>query len=394
MKRMHYGTLTTAVILALAFVTRPAHSAPAGPEATGPYPVGVTTIQLTDPSREDPGLGAPRPLLAEIWYPAADSAKDAPPSKFMDFYMNGENAQMNIILTVAFKFDVTKINDTFKMIAVRDAEVAKGVFPLLIFSHGNGGMRAQNTFWCDHMASHGFIVAAVDHTHNSCATSYKGKVIPYQQDGRTQAALDRPKDVRFLIDELTRLNGDEAARIHGHVDLENIGVAGHSFGGFTAMAANFHDPRVDAIAPMAAVVPEYATASTKPLLLFIATEDDTIGEKGNARARAYFEATTAPKYLVEMKDGGHYTFSDMYQINPSWGDGVGEGKRITDDSAVRYIDMTSAYALTNGYSVAFFSQYLKGSDSYRSYLEQSQDEAALLHRAENLPPESGGNATE
>ncbi|MBL7648888.1 MAG: dienelactone hydrolase family protein [Candidatus Hydrogenedentes bacterium] len=351
------------------------------PESPGPYPVGVTTIQMQDPSRMDPTLKAPRPLLVEIWYPAAESARAGTPAKFTDFFMGGKDIQMNTILTIAFRFNITEIDKHFKTLAVRDGEIADGKFPLLIFSHGNGGMRSQSTFWCDHMASHGYIVVAPDHTRNACATSFEGKVIPYDNEGRPQAALDRPKDVSFLIDQLGQLNGDAKSHFFGKVDLENIGVAGHSFGGFTAMAAVAQDPRIDAIAPMAGVVPESISASPRPLLLFIATEDDTIGEKGNAGARAYFEATTAPKYLVEFKDGGHYTFSDMDQINPKWGDGAGSGTRITNGQPLEYFSMRRAHTLTNGYSVAFFDKFLKGDSDGDEYLNANQLEDSIIHKA-------------
>ena len=46
------------------------------PEQLGPYPVGVTSIQLDDHSRVDPETGGPRQLLTEIWYPAIDAAGD------------------------------------------------------------------------------------------------------------------------------------------------------------------------------------------------------------------------------------------------------------------------------------------------------------------------------
>ncbi len=352
------------------------------PEAPGPYPVGVTTIQLEDGARIDEKLGGPRPLLAEIWYPAAPSAKGQPTTKFADFYLDGKNPIMNTILTMAFKFDISKIDERFSSTAVRGAEVADGTFPLLVFSHGNGGMRSQSTFWCDHMASHGYIVAAVDHTRNSCATSYKGRVIPYDLEGRGQAAKDRPQDVSFLIDQVIAMNEDSASPFHGHVDHENIGVAGHSFGGFTAMAVLTIDPRVDAIAPMAAVVPEFSPSSSRPLLLFVATEDDTIDEKGNTGARNYFEATTAPKYLVEMKNAGHYSYSDMFVINPDWGDGIGKGTRITNGEPLTYLPMKEVYRLTNGYSTAFFDHYLKTDSTHDAYLNENQSPDELIFRVE------------
>lgn len=386
--RFHFRPYTFALIVYTALAL-PAAGAPADPEAHGPYPVGVTTVQLADESRHDADLDMPRPLLTEIWYPAAASAEDAEPTRFSEFYLDGENATMNAILSGAFKFDITTMDERFETYAVRDAAMAGGTFPLLVFSHGNGGMRAQSTFWCDHMASHGYIVAATDHTHNAAATAFEGRIIPFKPDGRQQARIDRPKDVSFLIDALDRLNRDSESQFHNHVDLERIGVAGHSFGGYTAMAAAARDPRVDAIAPMAAVVPDFTRKSTVPLLLFIATEDDTINAEGNAEARAYYEATTAPKYRVELKDGGHYTFSDMYQINPAWGDGIGKGERITDGSPLTYIGQEKAYALTNGYSTAFFARHLKEQDAFAGYLDQNQDEAAVLYDANpaGTPPE-------
>jgi len=368
-------------VFALCLPVGISQAAPA-PEQPGPYSVGVTTIQLEDAARTDEKLGGPRPLLAEIWYPAAASASGKATTKFTDFYLDGDNSIMNTILTMAFKFDITKIDERFTSTAVRGAEIADGNFPLLIFSHGNGGMRSQSTFWCDHMASHGYIVAAVDHTRNACATSYKGQVIPYDLEGRGQAAIDRPKDVSFLIDQLIAMNNDATSIFHGKVDHERIGVAGHSFGGFTAMAALTIDSRIDAIAPMAAVVPEFSSSSSRPLLLFIATEDDTIDEKGNRGARSYFEATDAPKYLVEMKNAGHYSYSDMFLINPDWGDGVGTGTRITNGETLRYLPMKDVYRLTNGYSTAFFDHYLKSEKTHDTYLNQNQLPDELIFRSE------------
>lgn len=373
----HYRTILTLFCVAACTLTTWAGS----PEDPGPYPVGVTTLQMEDSSRTDASLNGPRPLLVEVWYPAADSARGAAPAKFTDFFMGGKDVQMNTILTLAFRFNITEIDKHFQTLAVRDAAIADGKFPLLIFSHGNGGMRSQSTFWCDHMASHGYIVVAPDHTHNACATSFNGKVIPYDNAGRTQAALDRPLDVSFLIDQFDQFNGDGTSMFNNHVDTEHVGVAGHSFGGFTAMAVEAQDPRIDAIAPMAGVVPESVKASGHPLLLFVATEDDTIKEKGNAGARAYFDATTAPKYLVEMKDAGHYTFSDMDQINPGWGDGAGSGKRITNGEPLKYLDMKKAHDWTNGYSTAFFGKFLKDDPTFEAYLEANQSETSILYRS-------------
>ena len=56
----------------------------------GPYPVGVTSLQLDDHSRADPESAAGvRSLRTEIWYPAAEEARGLPPSKFSEFLLRG-----------------------------------------------------------------------------------------------------------------------------------------------------------------------------------------------------------------------------------------------------------------------------------------------------------------
>ena len=107
-----------------------------------------------------------------------------------------------------------------------------------------------------------------------------GKVIIYDEKGRAQAAIERPKDVSFLLDTMDRWNKGGDSRFFGKIDMEHVGVAGHSFGGYTATAVADVDPRVKAIAPMAAVFSK-RTRYDCPAMMVLATEDRTIKADGN-----------------------------------------------------------------------------------------------------------------
>ena len=48
--------------------------------------------------------------------------------------------------------------------AVRDAAAQPGTYPLIVFSHSSGGRRRQSSFLCTHLCSHGYVVAALDHS--------------------------------------------------------------------------------------------------------------------------------------------------------------------------------------------------------------------------------------
>jgi dienelactone hydrolase len=349
------------------------------PAKPGPFPVGVTTTQVVDPSRTDPATNAPRTLMTEIWYPATDDAQSLPKNRLMDFCLKGENPPIAIMMKLAFNSDLEAVDKTFRNTAVRDARVRDGKYPLLLFSHGNGGFRFQNAFWCEYLASHGYIVVAPDHTGNSLITGTLDKAVAFQDtDGaREQAAKDRPKDISFLIDTMDQMNKGADSRFIGKIDLDRIGVAGHSFGGYTSTATADQDPRVDAIAPMAAVARERVNYDC-PVMLLIATEDDTIGLDGNARMRTYYDDSKGPKYLVEFLNAGHYSFTEMYQFNPEFGDGVGTGKRITNDEPITYITMDAAFGLTNAYTTAFFGVYLKGQTDYAAYMTANHNPDELI----------------
>ena len=354
-------------ILALCAAQADGPAAP-DPEAWGPYPVGVTTVQLVDHARIDPeNENAPRAMQTEVWYPAVEFARDLPLNKHSDFYLKGKNAALNGALKMAFKVDMAAIDAAWDNKAHRDVPVADDAFPLVMFSHGNGGMRMQSVFWCEFVASHGYVVVSPDHTGNCAITTVDGNLVPYDNDGRERAAEDRPKDISFLIDAMDKWNKGGDSRFIGKLDLEHVAVAGHSFGGYTATRCADLDDRVDAIIPMAAVANERTDYET-PCLMFIATEDRTIKAEGNARMRTYFEQSKGPKVLVEFKNAGHYSFTEMFQYNPTFGDGVGEGKRITDDGPLKYVDKSTLYRYTNAYSVAFLGKFLRGQTDYGAYL--------------------------
>lgn len=73
--------------------------------------------------------------------------------------------------------------------------------------------------------------------------------------------------------------------------------------------------------------------------------------------------------LVEILDGGHYTFSDMFQLKPDFGDGIGKGTRITKPGEpLEYLGMKESYEIINYYSGLFFEVFVKGERAYEKDL--------------------------
>lgn len=368
--------------------------APAGPDpqSLGPFPVGVTTTIFVDDSRTDAVTKEARTLVTEIWYPAADDTRGKPKTKFTDFIPGGVSPQLEMMLKTAYKLSTDDLNRAFFTEAVRDAKVRDGRFPVVFFSHGNRGLRFQNTFWCDQLASHGYIVVSADHTGNAGVTILKGKPILFQPTERAHSAEDRPKDISFLIDQVTKWNEGGDARFARHMDLQKIAAAGMSFGSYTAIKVADADKRIKAVVAMAYAPAEGHTNLEVPTLLMLGAKDQTIGDEGNAAIRANYGVHQGPAELLELKNGGHYSFSDMFKINPNYGDGVGTGKRKGSEEMITFTPMETTYKIINSYSVAFLGTFLKGQTDYASFLTKNEWPAELEIKSKGLTMTAGSKA--
>lgn len=107
--------------------------------------------------------------------------------------------------------------------------------PVIVISHGLGSGRTSFRYFAEHLASHGFVVAVPEHPGSS------ERQISALLDGKADDVsnprefIDRPLDVSYLLDELTRLNQTDGP-FKGRININQVGVMGQSFGGYTALA--------------------------------------------------------------------------------------------------------------------------------------------------------------
>ena len=250
-----------------------------------------------------------------------------------------------------------------------------------MFSHGNGCSRHQNTFWFDHLVSHGYIVVSADHTANARHTVIDGQLIPQQASQRANSAEDRPRDMSFLLDQMIRFDRGGDSRFAGRIDTERAAATGMSFGSFTAVRVADADPRFQAVIAMSGIGPAAQTNLTVPTLPMLGTEDLTLGAKGNELIRAYHARHQGPAYLLELVNGGHFSFTDIFKINQNFGDGAGEGKRRESGEAFPFTSMEDTYRIINSYSTAFLGLYLKGEQGWHGYLEKNHWPAVVIWKA-------------
>ncbi len=264
------------------------------PFARGRFPVGVRTFEALDTGRN-------RRFPSEVWYPAA-----------------GRHARQDLAPETQDNFQTSAGATPRRQMAVRDAVAEPGTYPLVIFSHHSGGNRRAATFLCTHLASHGYVVAGLDHSEviaaELAATADETKE---QKAARFDAVIaSRVPDARFL---LTRLLDDPGCGPELQVDRARIGIAGHSFGGWTALALPDVEPRIGAVVALApggasnprpGVLPltlAFAWGRDVPTLYLVAENDVCLPLDGMYEI---FERTPAAKQMVILRRADHMHFMD------------------------------------------------------------------------------------
>ena len=328
----------------------PAHgSRAAPPDSLGRYAAGLTTVEMVDPARAD------RTLTVDIWYPA-DERSDAP------------TAALDLVFT---QLPLPGV--------LASPEAAPGSFPLVVFSHGNGGVRFQSSFLMQALASHGFVVAAPDHAGNTALDAIAGTSDPI-----AVAAANRPRDVSFVIDQMLARDRDPADALHRRIDERHIAVAGHSFGGFTALATaggflDYQpDPRVDAIVPIAPATFGFTDdelASIDVPTLLMGGTSDTVVPIEPGIVRAWDLISGRPEYRVDLLAAGHNSFTNVCDIRDAFvAAGVGQPilgfveAQAEDGCAPELLPIDEAHRVTDLYVVSFLTKELKGSSRYARYL--------------------------
>lgn len=105
--------------------------------------------------------------------------------------------------------------------------------PVIVFSHGLASRPEDFVRQAEHWASYGYLVAIPQHPGSDTLQVQNLLAGLSRMVFDTKEFVNRPLDISFVIDELQRRNAGE---FQGQLDLDNVGVGGHSFGGYTALA--------------------------------------------------------------------------------------------------------------------------------------------------------------
>lgn len=317
------------------------------PAPTGGNQVGTRVMELRDSNRVDPYLanGTKRELQVRFWYPAHWDAA-CKPAEYTSPGVWNYLAQLEKVPAPQVKTN-----------SCMNAAMTTGLHPVVVLTHGYTGTFTDYTFLAEDLASRGYVVASVNHTFEATAVQFPdGRLVKsvlgnHLQDtmtldekATTLAVAVRLADLRFVVDELTRLNASRTGPFAGKLDLSRVAIAGHSLGGMTALLGLELEPRFRAAISLDGVVPGTLFGNTtKPVLMLFAGRDawdqDTCHLWG---------ALHGPRLALSFKGSEHLTPSDAV-----W---LAEGAIHTGT-----VGMEKTVASIREYAAAFLDANLKGS---------------------------------
>ena len=372
MKFLKFFSLLIITLLSTGCVAIPFNEVP---KPTGDKNIGTESIELIDIDRlewftEDPQ--DLRKIMIQIWYPTDDL--DGEKELYIDY---GELR----IEALASQFDYSPF--LFKKLidvetnSIKKAEPStQSSFPLIIFSHGLGGNRTQNTVIIEELTSHGYVVIAIEHAYDANISIFdNGDVADYRsginyERRNTQEITPeefwairlpqletRAEDVSYIIDQLEL--GNLPGNIVNIIDLENIGVFGHSFGGATSIYSSYNDHRIDACINldgwMVVVPDEIVDNGINKNFMYLGQEQ--WDEKLNYQKLDKFVKSNTKSSKILIPNTTHYDFSDAPHMTKV-------AKLLNKSGKVKSKNLKN---ILNELIILFFNQNLKNQEIIIDY---------------------------
>ncbi len=245
-----------------------------------------------------------------------------------------------------------------------------GPEPVVLFSHGLGGSSRGYSYLGKQWAGRGYVVVAVQHP-GSDESVWRGSADPaasMKQSANGRNFILRVQDIPAVIDQLSLWNREPGHPLNNRLDLDKIGMAGHSFGALTTQGVSgetlgwvgtkFTDPRIKAALSLSPSSPRLGKPAKSfgsvkiPWMLMTGTNDvASIGGQNLASRLAVFPALPpGGKYELVLNGADHMAF--------------------TDSPIPRSTSNSNHHKAIEALSTAFWDSYLKVNEAAKAWLDR------------------------
>lgn len=361
------------------------------PAPTGHFAVGRTTYAWVNNTQMDelaPSSGAKREVLVWIWYPSA-AATSAAPVEYLPAPWRLALAQHSGVLMSQF---FTRDLSLVRAHSTSDPEVSseQRPYPVVIMRAGGGALTTDFTTLAEDLASHGYIVVGFDAPYRTFVVVLPDNRIVIRpatndpenlQADQANRLINRllpmwTSDTKFVVSQLEQLNAaDPSGKFTGRLDMQRLGMFGHSFGGATALQFCHDDPQCKAGidmdgAPYGSVVQD---GLQQPFMFILSDHSHDLPDSASGQIHANFQSIydrlPNGRLFITIRGANHFSFSDQMLLKSHY------VIRLLRMFGFGGLDGRRGLTITADYVRTFFDVYLK------------EAPVALLNNPSQLYPE-------
>ena len=286
--------------------------------------------------------------------------------------------------------------------------------PVIVISHGIGTDSSNFRYLANHLATNGFAVIVPNHPGSDTKQIQSLLNVSASEVTQPQEFINRPLDVKFVLDELEKLN-NTSPRFKKRLDLQQVGVFGQSFGGYTALALagakinpekiekdcnqkalkqtwnmslllqcrigelqankpvkqyNLYDERVKAaiaVNPItSSVFGKTGLSQIKTPVMMVTSSEDTVAPALYEQILPFSWIANPDKYLVQLEGATHFS---------TIGDGKANSEQVGLPSKLIGDNPKQAQNYMKVVSLPFFQSYVSQNSQYRAYLTAAYAES-------------------
>ena len=365
----------------------PRSRVPALPDPTGKYGVGIRDFYLTDLDRPEictKDKNDLRKVAFQVWYPAG-KMEGQKPRPYQSLKMAEAAAHFLNWPPFANSYNVYVESNSFSNVF---AEAASQPYPVILYNHGYGGFTTVHQTVCEELASQGYVVVSVGHAYESAlllkpdgdVKAFDPNNEAYAEDnGRVQERLkdqivsaenvrvmetsyrkllaESPlhqesvqiwtADNQFVLRKLQEINKADPI-LKGMMDLETVGIFGHSLGGATAGEMAITEPSIKAGVNLDGFQFGRLLETELTIPFMFMWENGRSTENTTNGNEIFYQKSKAPCYSLVIKGFEHATFTDLPLFRSIW-----QSSELNPEG-LRAIQLQREYIL------AFFNKHLKG----------------------------------
>lgn len=346
------------------------------PAPTGHFAVGrATYVWVNDTEADDlaPSPGAKREVLVWIWYPSAGSS--APPAEYLPApWRLALERYSGVLMSQFFTRDLSRV----RVHSASDPAVSpeQRSYPVVIMRAGGGALTTDFTTLAEDLASHGYFVVGFDAPYRTSLVVFPdNRIVERRQaDNPENLGADEANrlinrllpmwtgDTKFVVSQLQQLDSaDPSGKFTGRLDMQRLGVFGHSFGGATALQFCHEDTRCKAGididgAPYGTVVQE---GLKQPFMFLLSdhSREQSDPASGQIGADIYSIYRRLPNggFLITIRGAHHFSFSDQALLKSQY-----MMRIISSLGGVGKLEARRGLTITTTYVHTFFDACLKG----------------------------------